>query len=146
MIDTEQTLRHYFGDKVDTLPGRALVGLLRRLLHEDDINRFIQTHGHLHGFAFLERILEEFDFHFSAQPDPRHVIPAEGRLIIVANHPIGSLDGLTLLKLVHTVRPDVRIVANELLNRITPLRSLFIAVDNMRESHASHRQAYRTML
>ncbi len=49
-------------------------------------------------------------------------IPASGRVIIVANHPIGSLDGLALLRLLGRIRPDVKIVANQLLAQLTPLR------------------------
>lgn len=40
-------------------------------------------------------------------------IPAQGRLLIVANHPSGALDALALLDLVGQVRRDVRIVAND---------------------------------
>ena len=36
--------------------------------------------------------------------------------MIVANHPIGSLDGLALIKLVSEIRPDVKILANQMLS------------------------------
>ncbi|WP_294947020.1 lysophospholipid acyltransferase family protein [Sulfurivirga sp.] len=146
MIDIEQQLRAHLGDRVDTPSGRMMVRLLRALLHEEEINRFIQDNRHLRGFAFLDRVLDYFDFHFRVDPEQLAAIPPQGRLIIVANHPIGSLDGLALLKLVRMVRPDVRIVANELLNYIEPLGNLFIPVDNMRERGAGHKSRYRIML
>ena len=58
-------------------------------------------------------------------------IPAEGRVVIIANHPIGSLDGLALLKLIGEVRSDVKIIANDLLMNFSNLHSLFIPVDTM---------------
>ena len=64
---------------------------------------------------------------------------------MVANHPIGSLDGLALLKMVRSVRPDVRIVASDLLNNIAPLQSLFLGVDNLREK-ASHKTQFKNIL
>ena len=146
MIDVEQQLRAHLGDRIDTPPGRVMVHLLRVLLHEEEINRFIQANRHLRGFAFLDRVLGDFNFRFHVDPEQLRAIPPQGRLIIVANHPIGSLDGLALLKLVRRVRPDVRIVANELLSHIEPLRDLFIPVDNMRERGAGYKSRYKVML
>lgn len=54
-----------------------------------------------------------------------------GRVVIVANHPIGSLDGLALLKLVRSARPDVKVVANDILSAVNPLHRLLLPVDNM---------------
>jgi hypothetical protein len=43
----------------------------------------------------------------------RALTPSDGRVVNVANHPIGSLDGLALLHLVRQIGPDVNVVANE---------------------------------
>lgn len=58
-------------------------------------------------------------------------IPSQGPVVLVANHPIGSLDGLVLLRAVAAVRPDVKVVASQLLTYIEPLRNLFVPVDNV---------------
>lgn len=146
MIDIEQHLREILGPHMDRPSGRLMLKVLRTLLHEDEINQFIQANRHLRGFAFLERVLDYFDFDFVVSPEQLNAIPPQGRLIIVANHPIGSLDGLALLKLVRMVRPDVRIVANALLSLIEPLDDLFIPVDNMRERGAGYKSQYKAML
>ena len=51
-------------------------------------------------------------------------------MVLVANHPIGSLDG-SVLRAVAAVRPDVKVVASQLLTYIEPLRNLFVPVDNV---------------
>lgn len=51
--------------------------------------------------------------------------------MIVANHPIGTLDGLALIKLVSEVRKDFKVVANQLLMTLEPLHELLIPVNNM---------------
>ena len=61
-------------------------------------------------------------------------------MVIVANHPIVSLDGLALVKLVSEIRPDVKIVANSLLSQIDPLNNLFLSIDNM-SGKAVHRES-----
>lgn len=56
-------------------------------------------------------------------------IPADGPLVIVANHPIGGPEGIALGSLVRRVRPDVKILANYILEAIPELRDLIIPVD-----------------
>jgi putative hemolysin len=51
--------------------------------------------------------------------------------VIVANHPIGTLDGLALLHLVRKLRSDVKVVANQLLMEIKPLHDVLLPVNNM---------------
>jgi putative hemolysin len=52
-------------------------------------------------------------------------------VVIFANHPIGSLDGLALIKLISEIRPDIKVVANELLMALEPLHSILLPVRNM---------------
>ncbi|MBF6057584.1 lysophospholipid acyltransferase family protein [Thiomicrorhabdus heinhorstiae] len=124
---------------------KMVLKLLKKLLHEDEINDFIEANRHLKGFAFLDHVLDHFDFSYQVNHRDLYHIPSEGRVIIVANHPIGSLDGLALLKLVRSVRPDVRIVASELLSHVDPLKSLFLAVDNFSQ-RASHKSLFKNMV
>ncbi len=110
---------------------KAATGALRRLLHENECVQFEKDYPHLDGFDFVEAILEYFDFGYSVSSKEQDRIPSSGRVVIIANHPIGSLDGLALLQLVGQVRKDVKVVANELLMALKPLHSLLLPVNNM---------------
>jgi len=110
---------------------KTVVALLRVLFRESEFHRFEARYPHLTGFDFVEQALDHFDFGVTVSDRERERIPAWGRVVIVANHPIGSLDGLALLKLVGDVRRDVRVVANDVLAVVEPLRSLLLPVDNM---------------
>ena len=131
MLNLEKALTEKYPDLASKLGGKAMIKFIKTLTHEDEINEFIQTHQHLKGFAFLNHVLNFFNFSYQVSARSLNRIPSEGRLMIVANHPIGSLDGLALLKMVRSVRSDVRIVANDLLNNIEPLQSLFLGIDSM---------------
>lgn len=109
----------------------AICGALRLLIKEARINRFLAQNAHLHGLDFIEQVFEELRFSYEVSPEDIRNIPAKGPLIIVANHPLGGLDGLSLLHLIGSVRRDVNIVANQLLKQLSPLSDLFLAVDNM---------------
>jgi putative hemolysin len=56
-------------------------------------------------------------------------IPKTGPLVVVSNHPLGALEGMLLSRLLLTVRPDLKVLANELLLRIPEFDQLFIGVD-----------------
>lgn len=110
---------------------KALVKVLRYLLHESEFKEFEQNFPYIEGIDFVEKVLDYFDFSYSISNIDREKIPSQGRVVIVANHPIGSLDGLALIKLVHDIRSDVKIVANDLLMNLKPLRKLLLPVNNM---------------
>lgn len=129
MIDAERILKETYPDFKLGKDNQLVVKALKKLIHQDDFNEVIRKNQHLRGFAFLDKLLNYFKFSYHIDNDAYNNIPAEGRVIIVANHPIGTLDGLALVKLIRSVRPDVRIVANRVLSHMQPLESVFLPVD-----------------
>lgn len=113
--------------------------LLRTLLYEERFQTFEQCHTQLTGMAFIEQVFTELDFSYQISNRHRERIPTQGAVIIVANHPIGSLDGLALLHLVSQIRQDVKIVANQMLSALKPLDDLLLTVDNM-SGHSQRQQ------
>jgi|TARA_Y100000034_G_C6885803_1_gene406722 putative hemolysin len=101
------------------------------LLHEQEFVAFGDAYPHLQGLEFVEQVLDELDFDTRYKPKQMEHIPSEGNVVIVANHPIGSLDALALIKVLSSVRPDLKVVANRMLMSITPMHSLLLPVDNL---------------
>lgn len=110
---------------------RPVKGFLSYLLHEQDFQNFAKRYPHLQGLEFVEQVLDYFNFSYAARDNELERIPATGRVVIIANHPIGSLDGLALLKLVSEIRPDVKVLANQVLMALPPLHPLLLPVNNM---------------
>ena len=106
-------------------------GMLSYLLHEEEFQSFTKRYPHLQGLEFVEQVLDYFNFRYAVRDNELERIPSSGRVVIIANHPIGSLDGLALLKLVSDIRPDVKVLANQLLMAIKPLHNLLLPVNNM---------------
>lgn len=109
-------------------PAKAM---LRYLLNEKECNDIANQFAYLQGIDFVEQVLASFDFSFTVPANEIENIPCEGRVIIFANHPIGSLDALALIKLISEIRPDIKVVANELLMALEPLHSILLPVRNM---------------
>ena len=55
-------------------------------------------------------------------------IPSQGPVLIIANHPLGGLEGIALAYEILKVRPDLRVLTNELL-RLIPELPNFLGVD-----------------
>ena len=119
---------------------RWLEAMLRILLHEKEFVEFDEKYPYLYGIPSVEQILAYFQVRCETDVAELENIPTDGPVVLVANHPIGSLDGLALLKTIAFVRPDVKIVANRLLSSLKPLQELFISVDNMGAGRANRRQ------
>ncbi|NKB32297.1 MAG: GNAT family N-acetyltransferase [Pseudomonadales bacterium] len=64
-------------------------------------------------------------------------IPKQGPLLIVANHPLGGLEGMALAQEILKIRPDLQVLTNELLRRIPELTDLFIGVDVLSSNAAA---------
>ena len=102
---------------------------LRKLITEERINRFLEQNRQYSHFDFIDAVFDELAVDCCIGHGELHNIPARGRVIIVANHPLGGLDGLALVRLVGSIRRDVRVVANALLLNIEPLKGVFLPVD-----------------
>ena len=105
--------------------------LLKKLFHEEEFQRFAADHRHLKGLDMVEQVLEHLDILCTLPAHDLEQIPAHGPLIVMTNHPTGTLDGLALLYAVSRVRRDVKVVTNRMLTHLEPLSSLFIPVDNI---------------
>ncbi len=105
---------------------RNLLNILNRLLYINEINKILKKNSDLKSFDFIEEVFEYLNFSFALSNKDIKRIPSEGRLIIVANHPIGSLDSLALLKAISEIRTDVKIIANDILTRFENIKDLLL--------------------
>ena len=132
MFTVDDVLTRYYPEISKTrFAAPILRPVLRRLLHERAFLDFAERYPYLQGIEFVEQVLEYFHFSYSVSDHHRINIPSSGKVVIIANHPIGSLDGLVLIKLIHEIRSDVKIVAHALLQVSHPLRPLLLPVRNM---------------
>lgn len=133
MLNVEQVITNRFPDFFETKPSlvsRPLVRFLRMLFNEREINQFLQRHAGIKGLDFIEKVLEYFDLDYSLISKELENIPPTGRVVIVANHPLGALDALALILMISRVRTDIRVIANDLLSSLKPLEEMLLPVDN----------------
>lgn len=107
-----------------------LVNSILHLLKIDEVNR---VHGYLsvsHGKDFVRRLLFE-DFHVTLKVDNEELLDhlPQGAFITLSNHPFGALDGIILIHLIASRRPEFKVMVNMILNQLSAMRPNFIAVD-----------------
>jgi len=77
------------------------------------LDAFVENYPYLKSVEFVEQLLEYFEFTFQTQWQEKERIPPSGRLVIIANQPLGTLNVAALFKLVSEVRSDVKIAVEK---------------------------------
>lgn len=108
--------------------------LVDRLIHFLELDKVNALHAHnadTPGPAFVRGALE--DLHIKLRIDNERVLDnlPEGPFITVSNHHFGALDGIMLIDIIGSRRPDFKVMVNMTLNYINAMRENFIAVDPM---------------
>jgi putative hemolysin len=105
---------------------------LEKILSMDELNHTywkVPRDAEADDRHFSIKLLESMNVRYEITDKDLLKIPKEGRVVVVANHPFGGIEGVIMGALLKTVRPDTRIMANFLLERIPELRDIFIFVN-----------------
>ena len=129
-IDIDNVLQSKMGAKAKWVP-RFVVNWLKRIVHQDEINKFIEQEGDKQGVEWIEDCLKHLDTkvvvkgaeNLPAVSDPR-------RYTFVSNHPLGGLDGLALGAVIgRKYEGQVKYLVNDLLMNLHGLAPLFIPIN-----------------
>jgi putative hemolysin len=114
-------LRGIFGDVVASTI-MALIGLNR-------VNKRYARISHLTGRDFTAAILKDFNISFDINEKELENIPQDGPFIVVSNHPYGAVDGIIMLHVFSSVRPEIKSVSNFILLQIPNINEFFLPVN-----------------
>ena len=110
-------------------------GALEKILAFDALNQVYHTaKSQFQNESFNESMLHSHQVTYQVPDSDMERIPKNGRLIAVANHPFGGIEGLILASLLGRVRNDIQLSANFLLECMPEMRELSIFVDPISNS------------
>lgn len=115
--------------KIDKLGVPGLAALLMEVMKLNDINEVFSKNEHFAGLEFVDKILETIGVSIDFDENDLKNIPKTGAFIAIANHPYGGVEGLALVKLLCTVRPEAKVMVNFILKKIPNLSEFFVAVN-----------------
>jgi|MTBAKSStandDraft_1061840.scaffolds.fasta_scaffold23912_2 putative hemolysin len=137
LIDINKLARQAIPELYSALPGKVrdlLFRFLERFLRIRDINDVMHKFRHFQDIDFIEAFFADIDFTVMVKKRELMNIPAQGPFVGIANHPLGGLDGLALLKVIHEVRDDVKIIVNDILMNVDNLKGVFVPY-NRKKNH-----------
>ncbi len=127
-IDVDEVLRKRIPHRYRYIP-RFLISWLARAIHQDELNAILRHMAAQPGGIEAADVAMS-DLQVTATLVGIDNVPAGGRYIFASNHPLGGLDGLSLISaLGHKYDGKIRFLVNDLLMAVQPLQPVFLPVN-----------------
>ena len=104
---------------------KFVIRYIKRTVHQKEINQFIQSNNHKVGYPFLKETFSSFNI--NSIIINKEKLPDNSKCIFVANHPIGSFDGLHLIGMLYEKYGKVKAVVNDILLNLKNLNIFLLA-------------------
>ena len=125
-IDIEKIFAEKNPGLAKLLP-RFVFSFIKGIIHQDEINEFLRTNGHLHGIDFVNSVIENFAITIDLIGEEN--LKGEGRYVFAANHPLGGLEGMALTKVLVDNYGDIRVPVNDILLKIKNFSPYFSPIN-----------------
>ena len=129
-IDIDKILNDKMGKKAKYVP-RPLVTWLKRIIHQDEVNRYLWESRHLTGTEWLEECVRYLDMTLEIVGEENSPDKTDGRLYtFVSNHPLGGEDGVALGAIIgRHYDGRFRYLVNDLLMNLPGLAPVCIPIN-----------------
>lgn len=129
LIDIDKVLRTKAPGKYKYIP-QFLVSYLKKIIHQEEINTYMEGARNNIGVDFLASTMDFFD----AKVEVKGIenLPKDGLCTFVSNHPLGGLDGVAVgYVLGKHYGGNIKYLVNDLLMNIHNLAPLCIPVNKV---------------
>ena len=121
-----QEMASFFKSRFGTFLGK----LLLKWLKIEKVNQAHSNSCHLRGAEFTSSLLKDplidIKYHLHNEEILDHL--PDGAFVTVSNHPIGSIDGIMLIDIFASRRPDFKVMVNGVLTKIGAMEDNFVSV------------------
>ncbi|MFC7703489.1 lysophospholipid acyltransferase family protein [Plastorhodobacter daqingensis] len=119
-----------YASSARTRGGRAVIRLVENATGRIDLIRRAEGYDRdvAAGRCFWQVLTDRYGLKLELAGGSLENIPAEGPLVVVANHPYGILDGLMMGRILSERRGDFRILANSVFRRAEALERVILPI------------------
>ena len=103
------------------VPG-FVIRWLKRTIHQDEINYILDEYSALPPQQFIQACFKFWGVTYSVEGLEK--LDPKGRYLFASNHPFGGMDGMMLADELVGYFGDARVIVNDLLMHVEPLRPL----------------------
>ena len=129
-IDIKRLLKDKMGSKARFVPC-FLVAWLKKIIHEDEVNRFLWENRNLQGTEWLTACVQYLDMTLDIVGAENLPDKNDGKLYtFVSNHPLGGQDGVSLGSIIgRHYDGKFRYLVNDLLLNLPGLKPVSIGIN-----------------
>ena len=148
-IDIEMLFKSKNPKLANVIP-HFVFAYLKKVIHIDEINDFIEKYGERKGIDFADAVLEYLNISYQVVGE-EYLPNPDGRYIFVSNHPLGGPDGIVLISFLGKMYSSLKFPVNDLLLNLKNLNNIFLPINKhgaqakeavlaMEEAYASNSQ------
>ena len=97
-----------------------LLKKLKSIVREKEINFILQKLSSKKNFDFVRGGIKELGV--TSISNGFENLPTNKRAIVVANHPLGGLDGVAMINELGKYRKDIKFLVNDILTQLKPFK------------------------
>ncbi len=126
LVDVEKTLNSKKKGKKKA--PKILVWLLKKVIHQDEVNSFLNNNKATGGVEFCDQVLDYLNVKIKVTGLEK--IDINKKYIFASNHPLGGLDGMGLVKILGLhCQGRFRLLANDILLNFEALKDITLPVN-----------------
>ena len=126
LIETDEFVK---AARLNRIGGTSAAKVLMTVLRINKINKLYDEVSHHRGINFIDALIAKLQLEFEVSEEELKKFPREGAFITISNHPFGGIDGMLLVKILHSIRPDLKVLSNFVLNKIEPVSEYMLPVN-----------------
>ncbi|MCC8071004.1 MAG: glycerol acyltransferase [Bacteroidales bacterium] len=128
-LDVDAILRQRLPRHYRYIP-RWMIQGLARFICQDEMNALLLANHDKKNADFCRGVLHHLNIHYNVDGDVDGLKALGRRVVLACNHPLGGLDGLSMIDFVaSTFGEPVKFVVNDLLMAIKPLQEVFLPIN-----------------
>lgn len=105
------------------------IRIMERIICQKEMNDILTRMGHLEGAEFAKAMSKDMNVSYTVQGMDN--LDKQGRYMLVSNHPLGGFDGISYIAVFGDFFPKIKVIVNDMLMHIEPLKSVFLPVNTM---------------